>query len=87
MKSKTLRSILSLVAVIILIYLIVKFAPLSSNNFSPLNPPMGPYDIGSVDTAFKRIGPDHKIEIGGIPDPKIDGITCFYSRAKTGGIK
>ena len=81
--SKTLRSILSLIAVIIIVYLIVKFAPLSSNNYSPLNPPMGPYDIGSVDTAFQRIGPDHKIEIGGIPDPKIDGITCFYSRSKT----
>ena len=45
-----------------------------------------PYIIGSVDTVFKIIGPDHKIEIGGVPDPKITGITCFYSRAKTGGI-
>ena len=24
--------------------------------------------------------------MGGVPDPKISGITCFYSRAKTGGI-
>ncbi len=30
-----------------------------------------PYDIGTVDTAFKLIGPDHKIEVGGIPDPKV----------------
>ncbi len=45
-----------------------------------------PYTIGSVDTAFQLIGPDHKIEVGGVPDPKIAGITCFYSRAKTGGI-
>ena len=45
-----------------------------------------PYKIGSVDTAFKLIGPDHKIEVGGIPDPKVWGITCFYSRAKTWGI-
>lgn len=45
-----------------------------------------PYDIGSVDTAFKLLGPDHSIEIGAIPDPKVAGITCFYSRAKTGGI-
>lgn len=42
-----------------------------------------PYIIGSVDTVFKLIGPDHKIEIWGVPDPKIWGITCFYSRAKT----
>jgi CreA protein len=45
-----------------------------------------PYTIGSVDTAFKLIWPDHKIEVGGVPDPKVSGITCFYSRAKTGGI-
>lgn len=45
-----------------------------------------PYEIGSVDTAFKILGPDHKIEVGGVPDPKVSGITCFYSRAKTGGI-
>ncbi len=47
---------------------------------------VGPYEIGSVDTAFQLIGPDHKIEVGGVPDPKVSGITCFYSRAKTGGI-
>ena len=23
-----------------------------------------PYEIGSVDTAFKLLGPDHKIEVG-----------------------
>ena len=45
-----------------------------------------PYTIGSVDTAFKLIGPDHKVEVGAVPDPKVQGITCFYSRAKTGGI-
>lgn len=45
-----------------------------------------PYAIGSVDTAFKIIGPDHQIEVGGVPDPKVSGVTCFYSRAKSGGI-
>jgi CreA protein len=45
-----------------------------------------PYTIGSVDTAFKILGPDHQIEVGGVPDPKVSGVTCFYSRAKTGGI-
>ncbi len=45
-----------------------------------------PYTIGTVDTAFKLIGPDHKIEVGWVPDPKVAGITCFYSRARTGGI-
>lgn len=46
-----------------------------------------PYEIGSVDTAFQRVGPDHHIEIGAVPDPKIEGISCFYSRARTWGIK
>lgn len=45
-----------------------------------------PYAINSVDTAFKLLGPDHTIEVGGVPDPKVAGITCFYSRAKKGGI-
>ncbi len=45
-----------------------------------------PYEIGSVDTAFQLIGPDHKIQVGGVPDPKVGGVTCFYSRARTGGI-
>ena len=43
--------------------------------------------IGSVDTAFNFIGPDHKIVIEAYDDPKVAGITCYLSRAKTGGIK
>ncbi len=50
------------------------------------NPSTDPYTINSVDTAFKFLGPDHTIEVGGVPDPKVSGITCFYSRAKKGGI-
>lgn len=43
--------------------------------------------IGSVDTVFKFIGPDHKIVIEAYDDPGVNGVTCFVSRAKTGGIK
>ncbi|MEO8921399.1 MAG: CreA family protein [Caldimonas sp.] len=43
--------------------------------------------IGEVDTAFKLIGPDHKIVVDAYDDPKVAGITCYVSRAKTGGIK
>jgi CreA protein len=43
--------------------------------------------IGSVDTAFNFIGPDHKIVIEAYDDPKVAGVTCYLSRAKTGGIK
>jgi CreA protein len=43
--------------------------------------------IGSVDTAFKLIGPDHKIVVDAFDDPKVGGVTCYVSRAKTGGVK
>ncbi len=42
--------------------------------------------IGEVDTAFKLIGPDHKIVVDVYDDPKVEGVSCFVSRAKTGGI-
>jgi len=43
--------------------------------------------IGQVDTVFKLIGPDHKIVVDAHDDPKVSGVTCYVSRAKTGGIK
>jgi CreA protein len=43
--------------------------------------------VGEVDTVFKLIGPDHKIVVDAHDDPKVGGVTCFVSRAKTGGIK
>ena len=43
--------------------------------------------IGDVDTAFQWIGPDHKIVVEAYDDPKVVGVTCYVSRAKTGGIK
>lgn len=43
--------------------------------------------IGSVDTVFKFIGPDHKIVVDAYDDPKVAGVTCYVSRAKTGGVK
>lgn len=42
--------------------------------------------IGDVDTAFKLIGPDHKIVVEAYDDPKVNGVTCYVSRAKTGGV-
>ena len=43
--------------------------------------------IGDVNTAFQWIGPDHKIVVDAYDDPKVVGVTCYVSRAKTGGIK
>ncbi len=46
-----------------------------------------PRDIGAVSTAFKLIGPNHKIAVVAFEDPKISGVTCYVARPKTGGIK
>ena len=43
-------------------------------------------EIGSVDTVFKFLGSNHKIVIEAFDDPKVSGVTCHLSRAKTGGI-
>jgi len=43
--------------------------------------------IGEVDTVFKLIGPDHKIVVDAYDDPRVVGVTCYVSRAKTGGLK
>ncbi len=43
--------------------------------------------IGSVDTVFKMFGPDHKIVVEAFDDPDVQNVTCYISRAKTGGIK
>lgn len=42
--------------------------------------------LGSVDTVFKFIGPNHKIVVEAYDDPSVQGVTCHVSRAKAGGI-
>lgn len=43
--------------------------------------------IGSVDTVFKLLGPDHKVVVEVFDDPRVRGVSCYLSRARTGGIK
>lgn len=43
--------------------------------------------VGEVDTVFKLLGANHKIVIEAFDDPKVEGVSCHLSRAKTGGIK
>lgn len=42
--------------------------------------------VGEVSTVFKFIGANHKIVVDAYDDPKVKGVTCYVSRAKTGGI-
>lgn len=44
-------------------------------------------EIGSVDTKFNLLSPDDTIKVDAFPDPKIDGIVCYLSRAHRGGYK
>ena len=43
--------------------------------------------IGEVSTVFKLVGPNDKIVVEAFDDPKVAGVTCYLSRAKTGGVK
>ncbi|WP_354686164.1 CreA family protein [Cupriavidus necator] len=43
-------------------------------------------EIGSVSTNFRVTGSD-KVVIEAYDDPQVDGVTCYVSRARTGGIK
>lgn len=43
--------------------------------------------VGEVSTVFKLIGPNHKVVVEVFDDPKVSGISCYLSRARTGGIK
>lgn len=44
-------------------------------------------EIGEVSTVFQWLGPNDKIVVEAFDDPDISGVTCYLSRAKTGGIK
>lgn len=51
--------------------------------------PVGPAaaeEVGEVTTAIKILGANHRIVVEAFDDPKVEGVACFMSRARTGGI-
>ena len=42
--------------------------------------------VGEVSTAFILIGANHKVVVDAYDDPKVKGVSCYVSRAKTGGM-
>lgn len=42
--------------------------------------------IGCVTTTWKLIGANHKVCVEAFHDPKIPGVTCHVSQARTGGV-
>ncbi len=49
--------------------------------------PAAAEEVGEVTTAIKILGANHRIVVEAFDDPKVEGVACFVSRARTGGIK
>lgn len=43
--------------------------------------------IGEVSTEFHVLGKNDRIVVEAYDDPKVKGVTCYVSRARTGGVK
>lgn len=46
-----------------------------------------PTRIGTVDTTFRLLGRNDRIVVERYDDPRVDGVSCYVSRAETGGVK
>lgn len=44
-------------------------------------------EIDCVTTTWKLLGANHRICVSAYDDPKVSGVTCHVSQARTGGIK
>ena len=42
--------------------------------------------IGEVDTTFRLIGRNDRVVVDRYDDPRVDGVSCYVSRAETGGV-
>ena len=43
-------------------------------------------NVGCVTTEWKLIGANHKVCVESFGDPKVPGVTCHVSQARTGGV-
>jgi CreA protein len=44
-------------------------------------------EVGCATTTWKLIGANHRVCVYAYDDPKISGVTCHVSQARTGGVK
>ena len=51
-----------------------------------LTPAAQAEEIGCITTTWKLIGSNHKVCVQAFDDPKVQGVACHISQAKTGGI-
>lgn len=62
-------------------------APLLAAPLLAFAVPAAAEEIGCATTAWKLIGANHRVCIYAYDDPKIPGVTCHVSQARTGGVK
>lgn len=43
--------------------------------------------IDAISTTFRLLGPNDKIVVERYDDPRVDNVSCYMSRAETGGVK
>ena len=43
--------------------------------------------IDSINTNFRWLGPDDRVVVTRYDDPKVPNVSCYLSRAETGGVK
>ena len=49
--------------------------------------PLQAEDLGRVSTTFRVLGANDQICVSAFDDPKVPGVTCHLSQARTGGVK
>lgn len=49
--------------------------------------PASAEEIGCATTTWKLIGANHRVCVYAYDDPKVPGVTCHVSQARTGGVK
>ncbi|MET0029021.1 MAG: CreA family protein [Candidatus Thiodiazotropha sp.] len=49
-------------------------------------PSLAAESLGEVSTKFRMLGPNDKIVVEAFDDPNVPGVTCYLSRARTGGM-
>ena len=51
------------------------------------SPALAQSRIDSINTNFRWLGPDDRIVVERYDDPKVQNVSCYLSRAETGGVK
>lgn len=61
---------------------LILLAPLSASAAAD-----DPTRVGDVSTTFRIVGRNDKIVVDRYDDPRVPGVSCYLSRAETGGIR